>query len=141
MALCEAHNHQFGSHNAALKTYIWLTSSYYWPRIYSDILRHTKTFNAVNKENLPQTSHHCCNRCQRPTNPTSASTRTSLAPCWLPDISTNTFCASQMPSRNTHLSQRLKTRKRKLWPRPFFPNGFVNSASQRRFTPMVGKSC
>jgi hypothetical protein len=43
MARCEAHNHQFGSHNAALKTYICLTSSYYWPRIYSDILRHTKT--------------------------------------------------------------------------------------------------
>jgi hypothetical protein len=43
MALCEAHNHQFGGHNAALKTYIRLTSSYYWPRIYSDILWHTKT--------------------------------------------------------------------------------------------------
>jgi hypothetical protein len=28
MALCEAHNHQFGGHNAALKTYICLTSSY-----------------------------------------------------------------------------------------------------------------
>jgi hypothetical protein len=38
MALCKAHNHQFGGHNAALKTYIRLTSSYYWPRIYSDIL-------------------------------------------------------------------------------------------------------
>ena len=43
LALCEAHNHQFGGHNAALKTYIRLTSSYYWPRIYSDILKHTKT--------------------------------------------------------------------------------------------------
>ncbi len=29
MALCEGHNHQFGGHNAALKTYIRLTSSYY----------------------------------------------------------------------------------------------------------------
>ena len=43
MALCEAHNHQFGGHTATLKTYIRLTSSYYWPRIYSDILKHTKT--------------------------------------------------------------------------------------------------
>jgi hypothetical protein len=34
MALCEAHNHQFGSHNAALKTYIPHTSSYYWQQIY-----------------------------------------------------------------------------------------------------------
>ena len=43
MALCEAHSHQFGGHNVALKTYIQLMSSYYWPRIYSDILKHTKT--------------------------------------------------------------------------------------------------
>jgi RNase H-like domain found in reverse transcriptase/Integrase zinc binding domain/Reverse transcriptase (RNA-dependent DNA polymerase) len=43
MALCEAHNHQFGSHNATLKTYLRLTLSYYWPRIYSDVLKHTKT--------------------------------------------------------------------------------------------------
>jgi len=40
MALCEAQNYQFGVHNAALKTYIRLMSSYYWPRIYSDILKH-----------------------------------------------------------------------------------------------------
>ncbi len=33
----------FGGHTAALKTYIRLTTSYYWPRIYSDILKHTKT--------------------------------------------------------------------------------------------------
>ena len=29
LALCEAHNHQFGGHTAALKTYIRLTTSYY----------------------------------------------------------------------------------------------------------------
>jgi hypothetical protein len=43
MALCEAHNHQFGSHNAALKTYIQISSLYYWPKLWSDILNHTKT--------------------------------------------------------------------------------------------------
>ncbi len=32
MALCEAHNNQFGGHNAALKTYIRISSSYYWPK-------------------------------------------------------------------------------------------------------------
>jgi transposase InsO family protein len=43
MALCEAHNNQFGGHNAALKTYIRISSSYYWPKIYSDVLNHTKS--------------------------------------------------------------------------------------------------
>jgi hypothetical protein len=32
-----------GGHNAALKTYIRILSSYYWPKLWSDILQHTKT--------------------------------------------------------------------------------------------------
>jgi len=32
LALCEAHNNQFGGHNAALKTYIRISSSYFWPK-------------------------------------------------------------------------------------------------------------
>jgi Integrase zinc binding domain len=43
MALCEAHNHKFGGHNAALKTDIWISSSSYWPKLWTDILNHTKT--------------------------------------------------------------------------------------------------
>jgi hypothetical protein len=43
LALCEAHNNQFGGHNAALKTYIRISSSYFWPKIYIDVLNHTKT--------------------------------------------------------------------------------------------------
>ncbi len=43
LALCEAHNNQFGGHNTALKTYIRISSSYFWPKIYTDVLNHTKT--------------------------------------------------------------------------------------------------
>ncbi len=43
LALCEAHNNQFGDHNAALKTYIQISTSYFWPKIYTDVLNHTKT--------------------------------------------------------------------------------------------------
>ncbi len=39
-ALCEAHNSIFGGHDATLKTYIKITSSYYWMGIYSDIKMH-----------------------------------------------------------------------------------------------------
>jgi len=42
-ALCEAHNNITGGHNAALKTYIKITSSYWWPNIYSHCLNHAKT--------------------------------------------------------------------------------------------------
>jgi hypothetical protein len=43
LALCEAHNLQFGGQKAALKTYICISSSYYWPKLWTDILNHTKT--------------------------------------------------------------------------------------------------
>jgi hypothetical protein len=43
LALSEAHNHQFGGHKAALKTYIRISSSYYWPKLWTDILNHSKT--------------------------------------------------------------------------------------------------
>jgi len=33
-ALCEAHNNIFVGHNAALKSYIKLTTSYFWPNVY-----------------------------------------------------------------------------------------------------------
>jgi hypothetical protein len=42
-ALCETHDSIFAGHNAALKSYIKLTTSYYWPTVYSHVLKHTKT--------------------------------------------------------------------------------------------------
>ncbi len=48
-ASCETHDSIFAGHNAALKTYMKLTTLYYWPNVYSHVLNHTKT----------------CIRCQR----------------------------------------------------------------------------
>jgi len=42
-ALCKAHNSIFGGHDATLKTYIKITSSYYWPGIYQDVKQHVQT--------------------------------------------------------------------------------------------------
>jgi Integrase zinc binding domain len=42
-ALCEAHNSIFGRQDATLKTYIKITSSYYWLGIYSDIKMQVQT--------------------------------------------------------------------------------------------------
>ncbi len=42
-ALCKAHNSIFSGHDAALKTYIKKTSSYYWPDIFQDIKMQMQT--------------------------------------------------------------------------------------------------
>jgi hypothetical protein len=42
-ALCEAHNSFFGGHDANLKTYMKISSSYYWPGLYQDIKMHIQT--------------------------------------------------------------------------------------------------
>ncbi len=42
-ALCETHDSIFARHNAALKSYIKLTTSYFWPTVYSHVLKHTQT--------------------------------------------------------------------------------------------------
>ncbi len=94
LVLCEAHNNQFGGHNAALKTYIQISSSYFWPKMYSDVLSHTKTCLRCQQRKNQQTSHCYCNHCQLRTSPTSGFMQTFSAQCSLPDGSTNTFFAS-----------------------------------------------
>jgi Integrase zinc binding domain len=42
-ALCETHNSIFAGHNASLKAYLKLTTSYFWPNVYSHVLHHTQT--------------------------------------------------------------------------------------------------
>jgi Integrase zinc binding domain/Integrase core domain len=42
-AFCETHDSMFAGHNAAQKSYIKSTTSYFWPNVYSHVLQHTKT--------------------------------------------------------------------------------------------------
>jgi hypothetical protein len=42
-ALCESHDHIFVGHSAAQKSYLKLTSSYFWPNVYTYVLKHTQT--------------------------------------------------------------------------------------------------
>jgi hypothetical protein len=42
-ALCEAHNSIFGGHDANLKTYMKISSSYYWPGLFKDVKTHVQT--------------------------------------------------------------------------------------------------
>ncbi len=140
LALCEAHNHQFGGHNSVLKTDICISSSYYWPKLWKDILNQTKSCLRCQQRKKQRINLHYCNLFQPQTNPPSGYTQIFSAQCSQPNVSTNTFCASQMPLPNMHWSQPWKKKKRRQWQKPFFQNGFVNSASQCKFTQMVGKS-
>ena len=99
-----------------------------------------KPASLANAANLPRTNHRHCIHYQCRTNLTFGYMLISLGPCWQPVASTNTSCASRTLSQNTPSSLQWKIKKQKLWLRPFFLNGFVNSASQRRFTLMAGKS-
>jgi Integrase zinc binding domain len=66
-ALCETHDSIFAGHNAALKSYIKLTTSYFWPNVYSHVLNHTQM----------------CLRCQQ--RKTSKKKNSPLAPLPIPD--------------------------------------------------------
>jgi hypothetical protein len=66
-ALCETHDSIFAGHNAALKSYIKLTTSYFWPNAYSHVLNHTKT----------------CIRCQQ--RKTAPKKNAPLSPMPIPD--------------------------------------------------------
>ena len=99
-----------------------------------------KRASAANRENLQQTNHLCSNHFQFRTGQTSGYTLTFSVRCLLLDGSTNTSSASQTHSQNTPWSRLWRTNKLKLWLKPFFQNGFVNSASQRRFTLTAGRS-
>ncbi len=104
MALCEAHNHQFGAtmmlskHTSGSHHHI---TGQEFTRTYFAI---PKPVSAVNKENPQRINHHHYVHFQHRTNPTSASMQIFLGPCLLLDVNTNTFCASRMPSRNMQSS-------------------------------------
>jgi hypothetical protein len=66
-ALCESHDQLFAGHNAAQKTYLKLTSSYFWPNAYTHILKHTQM----------------CFRCQQ--RKTSRAKQPPLVPLPIPD--------------------------------------------------------
>jgi hypothetical protein len=67
--MCEAHDSILGGHNAAHKTYLKISTSYFWPKMRQDIEQH-QSF---------------CLRCQR--RKKSTNKKTPLAPLPIPDRS------------------------------------------------------
>jgi hypothetical protein len=55
--MCRAHDGVFGGHNATHKTYLNISTSYFWPKMKQDIERH-KNFDANNGRNLLTNGHH-----------------------------------------------------------------------------------
>jgi len=59
-ALCEAHDQIFAGHNAAQKTYLRLTSSYFWPNVYTHILKHANLSLLPAKETFQNEKSTAC---------------------------------------------------------------------------------
>ncbi len=74
---------------------------------------------AANKEKILQTSLPYFSLCQHRTNPMSESMLTFLDLCLLLDVNTSASFASPTLSQSTCWSRRWRTRKPKLWQRPF----------------------
>jgi IS30 family transposase len=66
-AMCEAHDSIFRGHNATPKTYLKISTSYYWPKMLQDIEKHK----------------HFCLRCQQ--RKKSNNKKTPLGPLPIPD--------------------------------------------------------
>ncbi len=66
-AMCETHNSILGGHNVAHKTYLKISTSYFWPKMRQDIERH----------------QNFCLRCQQ--RKKSTNKKTPLAPLPIPD--------------------------------------------------------
>jgi len=112
-ATCEAHFSISGSHNATQKTYLRISTSYYWPK-------------------MLQATHHC----QFWKDQTSGFTLFYLAQ-WSQLIATKHLCsASLMPSQNTPWSLRLHIKKLRQLMILCTRNGFPSSVFLLRFTWM-----
>jgi len=64
--MCEAHDRIYGGHNATHKTYLKISTSYYWPKMIQDIEKH-KNF---------------CLRCQQQKNQQTSGLLWHLFPFW-----------------------------------------------------------
>ncbi len=100
------------------------------------VVRHVCDVN--NGKNL-RTSHLHYNHFQIWNGRMSGFTLTCSVPCWQRVASTNTPCTSLTHSQSMR-SSGVRTRRPRLWRRPFSTNGFVNLASRRKFTLMSGRS-
>jgi len=60
-AMCEAHDSIFGGHNTTQKTYLKISTSNYWPRMFQDIEKQKKFWYGPSKgRNQPSRKHHWC---------------------------------------------------------------------------------
>jgi hypothetical protein len=137
-ALCEAHNSIFGGHDVNLKTYIKISSSYYWPGLFKDVKMHVQT----------------CLTCQQRKRTTIKPT--PLQPLPIPERPNwrihanlfgpmltaikNLFYASPMLSQNMLQSHRSRIRMLKQSRTLFSKNGFANLEYRPRFTRTVARS-
>ena len=105
-ALCEMHDIIFAGYNAALKLYIKLTTSYYWPTVYSHVLKHTQTYLCCQQRKTAKTKNRPLAPLPIPDTTNSRIHADLLALWWMHPKSHPSFYVALMHSPNM-LSLRL----------------------------------
>jgi Integrase zinc binding domain len=131
-------NNQFGGHNAALKTCIRISSSYFWPKMYTDILKHTKMFLRCQQRKKSTDMPPFLQPLPTPDKPNVRIHAELFGPMLTAGWQHKYILC--ITDSSTQWSRQWRTKKPRQWQKPFSLNGFVNSASQRRFTLMAGRS-
>jgi len=99
-ALCETHDSIFAGHNANQKSYLKLTTSYFWPNVYSNVLQHTQTCLCCQQRKTGQNKNQNMVQCPFEMSLTSGFMLISSGQWWMPRENQHTSYASQMRSPN-----------------------------------------
>jgi len=138
-AIWEAHDKIFAGHNAAQKSYIKLTLSYFWPNDYSQVLKHTQTCLRCHQSKSSKLKPLPLAPLPIPNQPNVRIHPTFLVPWWVLNACKPTSCALQMLSPNMQRSLQFPIKKLKQLLEQFSKTVSVNLASQHQFTQMEVK--
>jgi hypothetical protein len=133
-AMCEAHDCILGGHNAAHKTYLKISTSYFWPKMRHDIERHQNFGLRCQQRKKSTNKRTALAPLPIPAVQTSGFTPIFLAQCSQQTVIKNLSFASQMLSLSKLWSLQLPKRKLKWWRMPFSRTGSQNLEFRRRYT-------
>ncbi len=139
-AMCEAHDSIVGRHNAAHKTYLKISTSYFWPKMRQDIERHQAFCLRCQQRKKSTNKGLHWHLCQFRIVQTSRFMPTFLAKFSQQTAIKNSSFALRTLSPSTLWSLRSPTRRLKQWRTPFTEIGLRNLVYLPRYTSTEARS-